>query len=70
MYFDSHAHYDDEAFNMDRDDILSALPGEGIGLVLNPGSGLKSSLAAVALSEKYSHIYAAVGWHPHEAACF
>ena len=64
MYFDTHAHYDDDAFAPDRDAVLAALPDAGISLVLNPGCDAKSSEAAVALAEKWPHVYAAVGIHP------
>ena len=47
MLFDTHAHYDDEAFDPDRDAVLSALPAQGVGLVLNPGCDLPSSRKAV-----------------------
>lgn len=68
MYFDTHAHYDDKAFDEDRDSLIAALPGEGISLVLNASSDLESSVQSVALAEKYPFIYAAVGIHPHEAS--
>lgn len=64
MYFDTHAHYDDAAFDADRDALLSALPQSGVDLVMDPGCDVESSRAAVALAEKYPHVYAAVGLHP------
>ena len=64
MYFDTHAHYDDEAFAEDRDEVLSALPAAGIDLVLNPGCDAASSRAAAALAEQWPHVYAAAGLHP------
>ena len=64
MYFDTHAHYDDEAFSADRDALLAALPAAGVTLVVNPGCDVASSRAAVALSERWKHVYAAVGLHP------
>ncbi len=67
MYFDTHAHYDDEAFDVDRDELLAALPEKGVSLIVNPGCGYESSLAAIRLAEKYPHVYAAVGWHPQDA---
>jgi TatD DNase family protein len=70
MYFDTHAHYDDEAFEADREALLSSLPDRGVGLVVNPGQNAPSSAAAMALAERFSHIFAAVGWHPHEADSF
>lgn len=70
MYFDTHAHYDSEAFDEDRDLLLKSLPERGVDLVVNPGSDAKSSAHSIELAERYSHIYAAVGWHPHEADSF
>ena len=67
MLFDTHAHMDDRAFDVDRDALLSALPGQGIGLLMNPGCSLASSRNASALSRKYDYIYAAVGSHPDAA---
>lgn len=68
MYFDTHAHYDDEAFAADRDRVLSSLPDRGIGWVINPGCTAVGSRAAVALAERYRHVYAAVGIHPEDCA--
>ena len=67
MLFDTHAHMDDRAFDEDRESLLAALPGRGIGLLMNPGCSLESSRNAVALAEKYDYIYAAVGSHPDAA---
>lgn len=68
MYFDTHAHYDDEAFDADRDSVIQSLPAAGVSLVLNAASDLNSSFETVALAEKYPFFYAAVGIHPHEAS--
>ena len=48
--FDTHAHYDSRQFDSDREAVLSALPGAGVGLVLDPGCDLPSSRAAAALA--------------------
>ena len=64
MYFDTHAHYYDRAFDADRDDVLAALPAAGVDLALCPGWDLESSRQSVALAEPYPHLYAAVGFHP------
>ena len=64
MLFDTHAHYDSEAFDADRDAVLSALPEQGVGLVLCPGCDLPSSEACAALAERYPHVWAAAGIHP------
>ncbi len=66
--FDTHAHYDDEEFDGDRDSILSELPGKGIAKLVDVGSSLESSMKACALAEKYPHVYCAVGVHPSETA--
>ena len=67
MFFDTHAHYDDPWFDGDREELLACLPASGVGLVVNCGCDLASSEASIALAERYDYIYAAVGWHPHEA---
>ena len=64
MLFDTHAHYDDESFAADRDAVLTALPEQGVGLILNPGCGVESSRKAVRYAAAYPHVYAAVGIHP------
>ena len=68
MLFDTHAHMDDRAFDEDRGALLSRLPEEGIGLLMNPGCSLASSRAACTLAGNYDYIYAAVGSHPDAAA--
>lgn len=67
MFFDTHAHYDDGWFDADRDELLASMPANGVDLIVDPGCDRPSSEAAVGLAEKYGFIYAAVGWHPHEA---
>ena len=66
MYFESHAHYDDEQFQQDRQTLLQCLPQCGIDFVINSGSDLKSSYIGKELSEQYDYIYFAAGIHPHE----
>ena len=66
MYFESHAHYDDEQFQQDRQTLLQCLPQCGIDFVINSGSDLKSSYIGKELSEQYDYIYFAAGVHPHE----
>lgn len=67
MYFDTHAHYDDEAFDADRDELINSMRGKSVEFIVNPGCGKKSSLAAISMAEKYEFMWAAVGWHPQEA---
>lgn len=68
MYFDTHAHYDSGAFNADREEILAALPEAGVALVVNPGCEVRSSETAIALAERFPHVWAAVGIHPEDMA--
>jgi TatD DNase family protein len=64
MLFDTHAHYDDEKFNPDREAVLLDMKSHNVGLIVNPGCDLPSSQMAVALAEQYPFVYAAVGIHP------
>lgn len=64
--FDTHAHYDDEAFNEDREELLEKLPLQGIGKVVNVGASLSSCKTTLALMKKYDYIYGAMGVHPNE----
>ena len=66
--FDSHAHYDDSAFDPDRHSLLAALPERGVAGVINCASDLDSARRSLALAEGYPHVWAAVGIHPEEAA--
>lgn len=66
MIFDTHAHYDDRRFDPDRDEVLASMPSRNVGCIIDPGCDGDSSRAALALAEKYPHVYAAVGWHPEE----
>ena len=68
LIFDTHAHYDDEAFDADREALLASMPENGVGLIVDPGCDLESSRRAVEIAEKYPHVYAAVGWHPENCA--
>ena len=67
MLFDTHAHMDDRSFDADRSELLAALPGQGLALVMNPGCSLESSRNTDKLSREYDYIYAAVGSHPDVA---
>lgn len=69
MIFDTHAHYDDEAFDEDRDQLLGSLRENNIGYVVNVGSSLRGARESVALSSRYGFLYAAVGIHPDEVGC-
>ena len=66
--FDTHAHYDAEQFDTDREEILAALPQQGVALVVNPGCDIPTSRKALELATRYDYIYAAVGYHPESCA--
>jgi len=67
MIIDSHAHYENRRFDLDRDTLLEALPSNGIEMVINVGCDLSSSYEVIELAKRYPHAYATVGVHPHEA---
>lgn len=64
--FDTHAHYNDKAFDADRETLLASLPGAGICALINCGTDIETSRASLALADEYSFIYAACGVHPEE----
>lgn len=66
MLFDSHAHYNDRAFDGDRDELLSSMPANGVGYIMNAADSIPSIEPILALAEKYPFVYAAVGVHPEE----
>ena len=66
MLFDTHAHYDDERFDEDRDALLSSMPAHNVGLILNPGCDVETSRKAISYAQKYPFVYAAVGIHPED----
>ena len=70
MFFDTHAHYDDKAFDLDREELLAAMPEAGVELILIPGCDVESSRQALEIAQRHEHVCAAVGIHPEElAAC-
>ena len=66
MIFETHAHYDDESFDEDREQLLCSLPEQGIGRVINVGASIETTKTTLALAAKYDFIYAAVGVHPSD----
>lgn len=67
MIFETHAHYDDEAFDEDREELLSGMKAGGIETIVNIAADLKSCKSTLALCEKYPFIYGALGVHPSSA---
>lgn len=66
MIFDTHAHYDDEAFDQDREQLLKELHGKGVAFIVNIGASIDSTRKTLKLAEKYPFLYAAIGVHPSE----
>ncbi len=66
LIFDAHAHYDDEQFNQDREELLSSLPSKGVFAAVTNGTDVPTSIKSVEYAEKYPYIYAAVGIHPEQ----
>ena len=66
MIFESHAHYDDDAFDEDRESLLGSLQQQGIEYVINVGASLASTARAISLAADYDFIYAAAGVHPSD----
>ncbi|RKM61565.1 TatD family deoxyribonuclease [Butyrivibrio sp. XB500-5] len=66
MIFDTHAHYDDPAFDEDREQLLDSLKNAGIANVVDIGASIDTTRKALELAHKYDFVYAAVGVHPSE----
>ena len=65
MYFDSHAHYDDEQFEQDRENLLLSLDKiDHVSYIINCGADLDSSKKSIELANKYDFVYSAIGFHP------
>lgn len=67
MIFDSHAHYDDESFNEDRENVIKEIRENGVINVLNCGASMEGARDSFKLANKYDFFYAAVGIHPENA---
>ena len=68
MIFDTHAHYDDEAFNEDREAVIKSLAAAGVETVVNIGASMASSETTLELTRNYPFIYGTAGVHPSETA--
>lgn len=68
MIFDTHAHYDDDAFDGDREQLLESLKANGIEAVVNVGASIQTTKNTLELMKRYPFVYGAVGVHPNETA--
>lgn len=66
MIIDTHAHYDDEQFDSDREELLSSLESEGIAAVINASASVHSWDKVLELTKKYPFVYGMIGVHPDE----
>ena len=66
MIFDTHAHYNSEQFDADRDELMSKMNEGGVGLIMNACSNLDEIPDIIALCDRYPFIFGAVGIHPEE----
>ena len=66
MIFETHTHFDDKAFDEDRDEAIKAAVDAGVSRIVNVGASMGSSKTSVELALKYPVIYAAVGVHPED----
>ena len=67
IFYDTHAHLDDDDYKADFADVLARAQGAGITKIIAVATDFASSRRALALAEKHEMIYAAVGWHPDNA---
>ena len=68
MYFDTHAHLDDERFDEDREELIARMKEEGISPCMTVGANMRMNAINVELAKKHEgYLYATVGLHPHDA---
>lgn len=68
MIFETHAHYDDDKFTEDRDELILAVHESGVHPIINVGASIYSTQTTLELAKHYPFIYAAVGVHPSDVA--
>ena len=66
MIYETHTHFDDKAFDGDREEAIKRTFDAGIGKIVNIGSSMKSSKTSLMLAQDHPDIYAAIGVHPEE----
>ena len=67
IFTDTHVHLHFPEYAEDREQVLKRAQDAGVGLFVNVGTDLATSLASLQLAEQYSHVYATAGIHPHDA---
>ena len=66
MIIDTHAHYDDERFDDDREELLTGMKAKGIDIIVNASATVKGCFDSLALAEKYDFVYTMAGIHPSD----
>ncbi|MBQ2916825.1 MAG: TatD family hydrolase [Clostridia bacterium] len=69
-FFDSHAHYNDEKFEEERDELIKKIYNEGITKIINAGYSLESSKQAIEIAKNYDFMHTIVGISPNDIECF
>ena len=67
MLIDTHSHIYWDSYDSDRDEMLKRAIDSGVKYIICPGTDIETSMKAIELAEKYDFVYAAVGFHPHDA---
>lgn len=65
MLFDTHAHYDDDKFETDRNYTIEKAYESGVSYIINAATDISSTIESISLAQEYEYVYAAVGTHPH-----
>ena len=68
MIFDTHAHYDDEAFDDDREQLLERMRNRGVEYIVNVGASMASCKSTIGLVRRFPYVYGAIGIHPDDVA--
>ena len=68
MIFDTHAHYDDEAFDDDREKLLERMQNRGVEYIVNVGASMSSCKSTIGLVRRFPYVYGALGVHPDEVS--
>lgn len=67
-YFETHAHYNDNQFDLDREEVLKKIYESGVTKCINVGYNIESSKKAIQIANKYNYIYATCGIHPSDVS--
>ena len=68
MIFDTYAHYDDEAFDDDREKLLERMQNRGVEYIVNVGASMSSCKSTIGLVRRFPYVYGALGVHPDEVS--